>query len=98
MRIVLGKILQYSDLDEFKLTKVIMLVEIVLVMVLLLVDLVLHLELKAVLRRHCYRLRREQRYALAEGNLLIRVWVNVLKELFDTARLEVSSGTILIEA
>ena len=56
MRIVLGKILQYSDLDEFKLTKVIRLVEIVLVMVLLLVDLVLHLELKAILRRHCDRL------------------------------------------
>ena len=50
--IVLGKIFQDSDLDELKLSKVIRLVKIIRVLLLLLVDLVLHLELKAVLRRH----------------------------------------------
>ena len=53
LRVVLGKILEDSDLDELELAKVIRLVEVVWVLVLLLVDLVLHLELKAVLRRHC---------------------------------------------
>ena len=56
LRVVLGEIFQDSDLDEFELAEVIRMVEIVWVLVLLLVDLVLHLKLKAVLRRYCDRL------------------------------------------
>ena len=71
LRIVLGQILQDSDLDEFELSKVIRLVKIIRILLLLLVDLVLHLELKAVLRRHCDGLGGEERDALTEGDLLI---------------------------
>ena len=51
--VVLGEILEDSDLDVLELAEVIMLIEVVRVLVLLMVDLMLHLELKAVLRRHC---------------------------------------------
>ena len=53
MWVVLGEILEDSDLDVLELAEVIMLIEVVRVLVLLMVDLMLHLELKAVLRRHC---------------------------------------------